>query len=366
MSILNKILYYRYNPHMISVSYNYNKKKNKNNLLNVAVIGCGGGGMMHISHYLWHKNTYVKTVFDLHMNRFEDLQKRFPFAYNDIKKTNDLDDILKDDSIDIISIATPDHTHAFYALKALEANKHVLVEKPMCTTMSDAKKIINASNKSNKKFSVFQQMRFVPRNKYVKSMIDDGSLGEIFFIQTGYIHDMRDRAFKFSMWRKDPINFQHPIFGGQHNIDLLRWLSGDIIEINTVSSHKGFPDLPVDDTFILQLKLENGRIGNIITCFSPLVLREHHPLRIYGTKGTVHGDKLFFKNKDVIISKTLKDSKYKGVPQFRSQISAFVDAVINDNDRKLVSAEDGAKTVSVCLAAIKSLENGKPCFVEKI
>ena len=367
MSIIDKALFYRYNPHMISVSRNYFiKKRNNKNLLNVAVIGCGGGGLMHMSHYLWHKKTLLKSVLDIDKTRFQDIKSRFPFAYNDINKTNNLDDILLDEDIDIVSIATPDHTHADYAIKALEAGKNVLVEKPMCTSLSDAKKIIMASKDSKKRFSVFQQMRFVKRNIQVKSMIDNGSIGDVFYIQTSYIHDMRDRAFEFRQWRKDPVNFQHPIFGGQHNIDLLRWLSGDITEVCTKSANKGFPDLPVDDTYTIQLKLENGGIGNIVTCFAPIVSREYHPLKIYGTKGTVHEDEIILKKENVIKTNTLKDSLYKGVPQFRSQISAFVDSVINEDESKLVSAEDGAKTVSVCLAAIESLKTGKPCLVEKL
>ena len=160
----------------------------------------------------------------------------------------------------------------------------------------------------------------------------------------------------------DPINHQHPIFGAQHNIDLMRWMAGDVEEINTIAAHKGFAEIPVDDTYIMQMKLKNGGIANILTCFSPRVQREHHPLRIYGTKGSVHGNKFFLEKNGKIDVKVLKNSTYKGVPQFRDQISAFVDAV-NGKGQDIVSAEDGFKTVAVCCAALESVESGKPVKV---
>ena len=352
---------------MIDVAINYRKKKkSKDKLIKVAVIGCGGGGLMHISHYLWHNRALVKAVFDIDKNRFIDLKNRFPFAEEDILKTTKLDDILNDDEIDIVSVATPDHTHAFYALEAINAGKNVLCEKPMCTSIQDAKKLIVATNKSDKKFSVFQQMRYVPRNSIIKSMIDNGKFGEIFFIFTGYIHDMRERAFEFSEWRKDPVNFQHPIYGGQHNIDLMRWLAGDIVEVFATGVKKGLPDYPTDDTYLLQLKLKNGGIGNVITCFAPVVPKEYHPLRIYGTNGSVHGDKIFLKENQKINEELLKNSRYLGIPQFREQISKFIDAVVNNKTEFLISAKDGAKTVAVCEAALKSLQTKNVEKVEKI
>lgn len=366
MKFFEKLSYYRYNPHMYEVSLRYRKKRKKTNLINVAVIGCGGGGMMHMSHYIWHENTNLKCVFDIDSNRFDDLYKRFPFAYKDIKKTSNIDDLINDESIDIISVATPDHTHAKYAIMALEAGKNVLCEKPMCTSIEDMKKIINAVSLSNKKFSVFQQMRFTPKNTKAYEFINNGKFGDLFYIRTEYIHDMRKRATEFSNWRKDPKTFQHPIYGGQHNIDLIRWLAGDIIEVNAISTGKSFPNYPIDDTFTIQAKFDNGCIGDIVTSYGPIVPKEFHLLNIYGTKGTMHNNNIYFEENSLIKNKSLDDAEYKGVPQFRDQISSFVDCVINDKEQGLVSAVDGAKTVMVVEACLNSLSTGRPSVVTKI
>ena len=85
--IIKNLKFYRHNPHMIDVYRRYNKKRKSKNLLQVAVVGCGGGGLMHLSHYLWHKNARVKMAFDIDETRFMDIKSRFPFAFDDIKYT---------------------------------------------------------------------------------------------------------------------------------------------------------------------------------------------------------------------------------------------------------------------------------------
>ena len=200
----------------------------------------------------------------------------------------------------------------------------------------------------------------------IKAMINDNKLGDVYFISTGYIHDMRDRAFEFSEWRKDPVLYQHPIYGGQHNIDLLRWLAGEVEEVRTIATHKGFKDYPTDDTFIMQMKLANGGVGDVITSYAPIVPREFHLLSIYGTKGTLHDENVFIDRKPFTKQIVLNDSEYKGVPQFRKQISTFVDCVINNDNKGLVTAQDGAKTVSVIEACLKSLKTNEPVLVEKV
>ncbi|TSA52134.1 MAG: gfo/Idh/MocA family oxidoreductase, partial [Planctomycetaceae bacterium] len=328
MNFVSWLRFYRYNPYALGIALRYRKKQRSNSdLLGVAVLGCGGGGLMHISHYLWHGETDVRAVYDIDEHRFADLDKRFPYMRKDVLRTTNLREAIERDDVDIVSIATPDHTHADYAVAALEAGKHVLCEKPMCTTLEDSARIIRAVDQANTVFAVFQQMRFVPRNMSIKKLIDQGELGEIFYIETGYIHDMRHRANEFSDWRLNPETFQHPIFGASHHIDLLHWMVGEVVEVQTIGSHKGLPVYPADDTYVTALRLANGGVGHVLTCFGPRVPKEFHPVRIYGTKGSVHDSIVFLEGRGKISSLTLKGSSYRGVPQFRAQISHFVDCV---------------------------------------
>ena len=317
---------------------------------------------MHTSHYLWHTETDVRAIYDIHGHRFADLDVRFPYMRKDVLRTTDLQEILARPDIDIVSVCTPDHTHADYAIAALEAGKHVLCEKPMCTTLEDCERIIRASERANTVFAVFQQMRFVPRNVAIKRLIDQGELGEVFYIETSYIHDMRHRATQFSHWRMDPEGFQHPIFGGCHHIDMLRWLAGEIEEVHTFGSNKGLPGYPADDTYVTALRLTNGGVGYILTCFGPRVPQEFHPIRIYGTKGSIHDTTAFLDSGEQVVTRPLGARPYRGVPDFRAQISHFVDCV-RGRAQPLVSAQEGARTVAACWAAIESWKRGRPVAV---
>jgi len=366
VNLLARARYFCYQPYMVEVAWReWQKRRSRRNLLGVAVFGCGGGGLMHVSHYLWHPETAVRAVFDISSRRFTDLDERFPFMAPDVQRTTDFEAILAREDIDIVSICTPDHTHADYVVAALQTGKHVLCEKPMATTLEDCQRIIRAVDAANTTFCVFQQMRFVPRNIAIKRLIDTGQLGDIFYAETGYVHDMRYRVTEFSRWRVDPKHFQHPIIGSCHHIDMLRWLVGEVEEVYTFGSHKGLPDYPVDDTYVTVLKMTSGAVGYVLTCLGPRVPREFHPIRIYGTGGSVHNTTVFLNNSDGIVEKKLGAREYQGVPDFRAQIAHFVDCV-RGRARPMVTARDGARTVAACWAAIESRKTGQPVIVPSV
>ncbi|MBI4538162.1 MAG: Gfo/Idh/MocA family oxidoreductase [Gemmatimonadetes bacterium] len=366
MALLRWLKFFRYNPFAIEVAARYAwKRRSGRPLLGVGVLGCGGGGLMHTSHYLWHLETDVRAVFDPSGRRFADLDKRFPYMDRRVLRTTDLQEVLRRPDIDLISVCTPDHTHADYVVAALEAGKHVLCEKPMCTTLEDCERIIRAADGASTVFLVFQQMRFVPRNVAIKRLIDSGALGEVFYAETGYIHDMRHRVTEFSRWRLDPRQFQHPIFGGCHHIDLIRWLAGEIDEAHTLGCHKALPDYPADDTYVTAMRLRSGAVCQVLTTFGPRVPTEFHPIRIYGTRGSIHDGTVFLDNGSRVESRPLGAREYRGAPDFRAQISHFVDCV-RGRTEPLVAARDGARTVAACWAAIESWRTGRPVAVPQI
>ena len=360
MNLLDWAHYFRRRPSMAKVAWReWQKRHSHRELLGVAVFGCGGGGLMHISHYLWHPETAVRAVFDISSKHFDNLDVRLPFMAPDVQRTTDFEAILARDDIDIVSVCTPDHTHADYVVAALQAGKHVLCEKPMATTLEDCQRIIRAADAADSTFCVFQQMRFVPRNVAIKRLIDTGQLGDIIYAETSYVHDMRHRMIEFSRWRVDPEHFQHPILGSCHHIDTLRWLVGEVEEVYTVGSHKGLPDYPVDDTYATTLKMANGAVGYVLTCLGPRVPREFHPIRIYGTRGSVHNTTVFLDGSDGIVEKPLGAREYRGVPDFRAQISHFVDCV-RGRAQPMAAARDAARTVAACWVAIESWKTGQP------
>ena len=339
------------------------KYNNSNGFLNAAIIGCGGSGLMHASHYLTHEKVVVKKFFDINKDRFQDIKIYLSYADPYIEKTCSIDSILKDDTIDLVSICTPDFTHAYYVLKALEAGKNVLVEKPMATTLEDCISIIEADNKSSSKLSVFHQMRFVPRNKKIKQLVSNKDFGEVFLLESGYVHNMRDRYTVNDDWRLD-IKFE-PILGSCHHIDIIRWLMGEVESVYTMGNSISKSGINKNDNLITNIKFKNSAIATVLTSLGPCLNKEIHPLNIYGTKATLIGDKYFKKNKGLIIEESFPYEEYKGYPNFKDQVHQFVDSVIYDRPVS-VGSESGAKTIMVCLAAIESMKKNKPVNVTSL
>ncbi|MEM2926940.1 MAG: Gfo/Idh/MocA family oxidoreductase [Candidatus Bathyarchaeia archaeon] len=99
------------------------------------------------------------------------------------KAYSDFDDLIKDEEVELVVISTPSHLHAPHTIKALEAGKHVVSEKPMATNLHEADTIIETAKKSPKIFTVFQNSIFSPDYLKVKEIIQSGKLGRIVLIR---------------------------------------------------------------------------------------------------------------------------------------------------------------------------------------
>ena len=141
--------------------------------------------------------------------------------YTDYKK------LVNDPALDAVIIATPDQLHRPMCEEFLAAGKHVMCEKPLAIVREDLDAICAAAAKSDKVFMVGQICRFTPAFVKAKQLVDDGVIGEVYYMESEYAHDY----FKIlHAWRADP-NRHGVIGGGCHAVDLLRWFGGDVKEV---------------------------------------------------------------------------------------------------------------------------------------
>jgi predicted dehydrogenase len=191
--------------------------------LQVAVVGAGILGSRHARVFHEQPETELVAIVDTNPARVEIAQKYACQFYPD------LDALLKNESVDILAIATPDHLHRAPVLSALAADKHVFVEKPLATTREDARALAAASAKSKRVVMVNYSQRFVSDHLWIKNAIDAGMIGkpqivisvkfDTIFVPTGMI-----RA-----WSADtsPIFFM-----SSHDLDLTYWfLNAKPIEV---------------------------------------------------------------------------------------------------------------------------------------
>jgi predicted dehydrogenase len=279
--------------------------------------------------------------------------------------STDYDDLLASDDIDIISVTTPDYLHREQTEAAFEAGKHVIVEKPMARTVEECEQMVNAAREHDKKLMVAQVVRFSQFPQDVRRWVDEGTLGDIYYLETSYVHNYEEIG-GFNGWRFDSEKRHILIGGGCHAIDLIRWFGGDAIEVSAYSNHFNIPAQDVDDMWVLNIKFPGDVIGHVTVssgCQRPYGL----DLKVWGTEGTVEGQRTDETGRMALRSvdydRWMTFDKSRGGKAIAGELQHFVDCVIND-ETPLIDGVDGAKTVATAWAAIESSKkDGRPVKV---
>ena len=191
--------------------------------LKIAVIGLGVG-QQHIAGYQSHSHCKVVALCDFSDEKLSIARKK----YTNCKFVNQADDILDDPEIDVVSIASYDNYHYEQIVKAIDNNKHVFVEKPLCLYEEQARHIrALLKAKPELKLSSNLILRMSPRFRYLRKMIEDGSFGSLFYVEGDYNYGRLNKIIQG--WR-GKIDFYSVVYGGGvHIVDLLLWLTNDLV-----------------------------------------------------------------------------------------------------------------------------------------
>lgn len=153
-------------------------------MIKIAIIGYGYWGPNLVRNFAAAKDCHVHTVVDFRKERL-DIAKR---NHSNVNTTNNTDDVFNNTDIDAIVIATPVFTHFDLAKKALEKGKHVLLEKPMTSSVTEAEQLIELANKTNKVLMVDHTFLYTGAVQKMKKMIDDDEIGNIKYFDSTRIN----------------------------------------------------------------------------------------------------------------------------------------------------------------------------------
>jgi UDP-N-acetylglucosamine 3-dehydrogenase len=324
--------------------------------IGIGVIGLGHNGMAFCERYAKNPKCKLVAVCDVDEKRLKYAEEKFGVrGYKDYE-------ILQDNNIQAISIHTPDCFHREPFIKALEAGHHVFVEKPMADTVEDVELMVNAARKhSDKICMVGHVLRFDRYFNLVKRWIDEGILGEIFYLEADYIHDLRHQLY-MEDWK---VEKEIPMLGGGcHPLDILRWYVGDAVEVSAMSNHIAYPEMVEDASIIATFRFKNGAIGKVTTLYGNVSPRPFgFNLSVYGTKGSVVRDKLSLEG---------LGEQWMDIPEYfdkghdyTPEIEHFIDCIQN-NRRPLITPEDASNTVIAALYAIKAGKENKVMKIPSI
>ncbi|MCP4785082.1 MAG: Gfo/Idh/MocA family oxidoreductase [Fuerstiella sp.] len=284
------------------------------------------------------------------------------------KAYTNIDDMLSDADVHIVNVCTPSGAHRDLAVAAANAGKHVVVEKPLEITLARCDDIINACTENDVRLCAIFPSRFSAVNMELKKAVEEGRFGRLTlgdtYVKWWRTQDYYDSGGWRGTWGMDG--------GGAymnqaiHQVDLLYWLMGDVVEVNGMTDTLAHERIEVEDVGVATLRFANGAIGVIeaTTAAWPGLLKK---TEIHGTKGTaiVEQDDVLrweFEDEapdDAKIRDQFKpgssntggaaDPKAISHVGHKDQLQDFVEAIQRDGTPR-VDGIDGRKSVEIILA----------------
>ncbi len=324
--------------------------------IKVGVIGLGVGEQ-HIYGYNSHPKCDVVKICDFNIEKLKEVQERHPQCV----PTLDAKEIINDKSIDVVSIASFDNFHFSQIMQAIENNKHIFVEKPLCLLRDEYVEIVKELKKKNHlKLSSNLILRKANRFKKLKEKIEKNELGKIYLFEASYDYGRINKI--NSGWRGEIDNYSVMHGGGIHLIDLILWLSSQrIIEVSAFSTKIATTNskFRYPDCINAQLKFQDGAIGNLIANF-PAVIKHGHRLVIHGDKGTFHHGPLgsaYFFSRDPDSNPIINSDIYPGVKK-GDMLFSFIESILNSSNPE-VTKDEVFDAMNISLAIEESLDTGK-------
>jgi len=225
--------------------------------LGFGIVGCGLVSQFHGAAIAASEKAELIAAADLD----EDRLNRFVAEYGG-EKAASFEALLEDERIDVINVLTPNAYHARFAVPALEAGKHVIVEKPPEMTLEKTDQMIEAARKADRKLTINLQVRFRKAIEAMKEAVDSGRMGRL-YEGDAYMKWFRDTDYYLmDDWRSKRdegagVTIQHAF----HYIDLLHHLMGPVKKVEAQMTNLAHPQVQLEDTLKAFLWFENGAEG---------------------------------------------------------------------------------------------------------
>lgn len=202
--------------------------------LRIGIIGCGGiANGKHLPAL--SKNKYVELVAFCDIVEERAIEASKNYGNDDSKVYTDYRELLKDSSIDVVHVLTPNDSHSYISIDSLEAGKHVMCEKPMAKTAAEGRAMLEAAKRTGKKLSIGYNNRFRPDSQYLKQVCEQGELGEIYYAKA---HAIRRRAVPtWGVFLDEEKQGGGPLIDiGTHALDLTLWMMDNYKPVSVTGS----------------------------------------------------------------------------------------------------------------------------------
>ena len=348
--------------------------------LKLAIIGCGRISDNHLKAVIAnYKDIEVVALCDIleHKAALEKLgyqiyAREKGIMIKDFKIYSDYKIMLQKEEIDICSICTESGYHAEISLYCLDLKKHVIVEKPMAMSISDANKMIQTAKKNNLKLAVCHQNRFNLPIQKLKKAVDEGRFGRIFAGTAKVLWNRNKAYYDKADWRGTwELDGGCLINQCTHNIDLLQWMiNSEIDSVYGQTANYSHPYIQTEDYGSIIIKFANGAIGNVEGTVNVYPKNLEETLTILGEKGTAVIGGLALNKILVWDFEDKKDSLEQVKKEYDLDINNiygdghtplyedFIREIRNDST-PLIDGNEGKKSLGIILMAYKSQKESK-------
>ena len=343
------------------------------------MIGAGSISEFHLQSYANNENAILYGVYDCKRERAEEKAKKYGIE----KVYNSLEEVFNDPHVDAVSICTWNNSHADISIGALKSGKHVLVEKPLSMTVEEAIKVEEAAHKYNKTLQVGFVRRFATNTKILKSFIDNGKLGEIYYAKASCLRRLGNPGGWFA--DKERSGGGPLIDLGVHIIDICWYLMGrpkvKSVSGNTyrqLGNRGNVENLrfyqaadydkrknTVEDLANALITFENGASLLVDVSFTLHTKKDEIQVKLFGTKGGAELEPellIISEENDTILNihPQVDDLTFDFTNSFQNEIDSFVTCCLLGT-KPVAPVEDGVEMMKILAGIYESSE--KKCEV---
>ncbi|MDA8082859.1 MAG: Gfo/Idh/MocA family oxidoreductase [Nitrospiraceae bacterium] len=327
--------------------------------IKVGVIGCGYWGPNLIRNLNENHHTSLTHVCDLDRERAARIKLRYPHVIS----ITDYRDLLKDSTLDAVAVATPVSTHYRLVREALEAGKHVLVEKPFTSSTREAERLVALARKKGLVLLVDHTFIYTGAVRDIKTRVVTGELGDLFYFDSVRVN--------LGLFQRD-VNVVWDL--APHDLSIMDYLVGEdpvsVAATGTAHTPGGF-----EDVAYMTLKFKGSLIAHFhVNWMSPVKIRK---IILGGSRKMLvfddldPGEKVKIYDKGISVSKPSRNSIYQSLVQYRigdmyapaisniealkGEIEHFAECIMN-GATPLTDGEAGLRVVRILEAANRSLK----------
>ena len=338
--------------------------------LRLAIIGAGAIAQRNATEAANSGAVTIAGVYDVNTKAARDLAKGLGASV-----FSSYEAALESKAVDAVLMSTPHHVHRPMTVAAAAAGKHVLIEKPLATTLADAEEMIAACRRAGVALTVNYSFRYLPRIQKARQLVEDGALGDIAGVQL-ISHQFKDRGYWMGARSNSPDDWRawrEKCGGGFlimtvcHNVDYLYYITG--MRATRVYSEWDTLASPgdVEDVIGVTARWGERAIGTV-SASSIMRGDDSGEERIWGTNGTLvlgRDDLSFYSTRPIDGKKPGRLHRYEKFPSVSwtaQWIREFVEAVRGGRE-PVIGGREGWENLAFILTAYESMQVGRPLSV---